>query len=90
MLAITPGEPAGIGPDIAIDLCQIEREEAIVLVADKDMLSERADLLGKELDILEGDKTVTRDARRVNVMHVPLRRKGRTWRFKCKKLCRSP
>ena len=55
MLAITPGEPAGIGPDIAIELCQIEREEAIVLVADKDMLSERADLLGKELDILEGD-----------------------------------
>ena len=49
MLAITPGEPAGIGPDIAIELCQIEREEAIVLVADKDMLSERADLLGKEL-----------------------------------------
>ncbi len=37
MLAITPGEPAGIGPDIAIELCQIEREEAIVLVADKNM-----------------------------------------------------
>ncbi len=75
MLAITPGEPAGIGPDIAIELCQIEREEAIVLVADKNMLSERADLLGKELDILEDDKTVTRDARRVNVMHVPLEEK---------------
>ena len=75
MLAITPGEPAGIGPDIAIELCQIEREEAIILFADKNMLSERADLLGKELDILEGDKTVTRDARRVNVMHVPLEEK---------------
>ena len=75
MLAITPGEPAGIGPDIAIELCQIEREEAIVLVADKNMLSERADLLGKELDILEDYKTVTRDARRVNVMHVPLEEK---------------
>ena len=50
-----PGEPAGIGPDIAIELCQIERK-AIVLVADKNMLSERADLLGKELDILEDDK----------------------------------
>ena len=75
MLAITPGEPAGIGPDIAIELCQIEREEAIVLVADKDMLSERADVLGKELDILEGDKTVTCEAQRVNVMHVPLEEK---------------
>ena len=75
MLAITPGEPAGIGPDIAIELCQIEREEAIVLVADKNMLSERADLLGKELDILEDGKTVTREARRVNVMHVPLEEK---------------
>ena len=75
MLAITPGEPAGIGPDIAIELCQIEREEAIVLVADKNMLSERADLLGKELDILEAGKTVTRDAQRVNVMHVPLEEK---------------
>jgi 4-hydroxythreonine-4-phosphate dehydrogenase len=75
VLAITPGEPAGIGPDIAIELCQIEREEAIVLVADKNMLSERADLLGKKLDILEDDKTVTREARRVNIMHVPLEEK---------------
>jgi 4-hydroxythreonine-4-phosphate dehydrogenase len=75
VLAITPGEPAGIGPDIAIELCQIEREEAIVLVADKNMLSDRADLLGKELDIVEDDKTVTRDARRVNVIHVPLEEK---------------
>ena len=70
MFAVTPGEPAGIGPDIAIELCQIEREEAIVLVADRNMLSERADLLGKELDILEGDEAVTRDA--VSYTHLTL------------------
>lgn len=45
-IAVTPGEPAGIGPDI---LCQLVHENPnlpIVVIADPDLLHERAQQLG--------------------------------------------
>jgi 4-hydroxythreonine-4-phosphate dehydrogenase len=44
-LALTPGEPAGVGPDITIQLAQTERKEQIIVFADPDMLETRAKLL---------------------------------------------
>ena len=51
MLAITPGEPAGIGPDLLIALAQNKHSADWVVLTDPDMLSQRADLLGKSLRI---------------------------------------
>ena len=51
MLAITPGEPAGIGPDLLIALAQNERPADWVALADADMLRRRAELLGCRLEI---------------------------------------
>ncbi|MEM7096793.1 MAG: 4-hydroxythreonine-4-phosphate dehydrogenase PdxA [Pseudomonadota bacterium] len=51
MLAITPGEPAGIGPDLVIQLVQQGFTQPIVVIADASMLSERAALLGCELNL---------------------------------------
>ncbi len=48
-IAITPGEPAGIGPDVCIDLLNTKPDCEIILVADKDLLLQRAELLGKSL-----------------------------------------
>jgi len=48
-IAITPGEPAGIGPDVCIELVNSGPECEIILVADKDLLQQRAELLGKSL-----------------------------------------
>ncbi|MDW8480019.1 MAG: 4-hydroxythreonine-4-phosphate dehydrogenase PdxA [Xanthomonadales bacterium] len=46
-LALTPGEPAGIGPDLALHLAQDPRRAARVLaVADPGLLAERARRLG--------------------------------------------
>ena len=42
VIALTPGEPAGVGPDLAIQLAQQPPACALVLIADKTMLVERA------------------------------------------------
>lgn len=52
-IALTPGEPAGIGPDLAIALAQIEQAHEIVVIADPDLLFERAKILGLSLRLRE-------------------------------------
>ncbi|ADE15187.1 4-hydroxythreonine-4-phosphate dehydrogenase [Nitrosococcus halophilus Nc 4] len=41
-LVLTPGEPAGIGPDISIQLACHRREYELVVVADPEVLTQRA------------------------------------------------
>jgi 4-hydroxythreonine-4-phosphate dehydrogenase len=53
-LALTPGEPAGIGPDLALALATDPPAGArLVAVADPDLLAERARLLGWPVTITE-------------------------------------
>ncbi len=45
-IAITPGEPAGIGPDLCIQIAQQPPADAeLVLVADPDLIAARAKIL---------------------------------------------
>lgn len=50
-IALTPGEPAGIGPDLALMLAQEERQHEIVVIADPDLLQTRAAILGLPVQI---------------------------------------
>jgi 4-hydroxythreonine-4-phosphate dehydrogenase len=50
-LALTPGEPAGIGPDLTVAWAQRARRVALVAVADPDVLEARAAKLGLPLAI---------------------------------------
>ena len=50
-IAITPGEPAGIGPDLVIQLAQLQHSEQIVVIADPDLLTQRAELLQQPLSL---------------------------------------
>jgi 4-hydroxythreonine-4-phosphate dehydrogenase len=53
-IAITPGEPAGIGPDLCIELAQRPPADTqCVVVADPNLLQERAALLSKPLTLTE-------------------------------------
>lgn len=52
-IALTPGEPAGIGPDLAIALAQTAQAHEIVAITDPDLLLERAKLLGLPLRLRE-------------------------------------
>lgn len=45
-IAVTPGEPAGIGPDLCVKLAQHKFAAKLVFVANKRMLEQRAQQLG--------------------------------------------
>ena len=50
-IAFTPGEPAGIGPDLAVRLAQQTRDRDILAVACPRLLAERAEMLGLPLQL---------------------------------------
>jgi len=60
-LAITTGEPAGIGPDLIIELAskkQSYQDQAeLIVIADKQMMQQRAKLLGIQINFVDYDKT---------------------------------
>lgn len=58
-IAITPGEPAGIGPDLIIQLAQDIHAHELVCIADPLMLQQRANKLGLPLTINPYDETKT-------------------------------
>jgi 4-hydroxythreonine-4-phosphate dehydrogenase len=71
VLAISVGEPAGIGPDLIVRLAQAGRAEHWRVFADRDMLAARAAGLG--LPLLIRDEA-TRSAGELEVHHVALAR----------------
>lgn len=52
-LALTPGEPAGIGPDLCVQLAQHAWPVELVAIADPDLLTTRAMALGLPLRLRE-------------------------------------
>lgn len=53
VIAITPGEPGGIGPDLSVLLTRHPIDCQLVFVADPQLLGQRAQQLGLELDLPE-------------------------------------
>jgi 4-hydroxythreonine-4-phosphate dehydrogenase len=51
-LAVTPGEPAGIGPDLLIQLANTSWEAQLVVFADEDLLKSRAAILGIDIEFI--------------------------------------
>lgn len=54
-IAITPGEPAGIGPDLMLALAELDWPVELVVIADPALIQSRAHALGKELHLLPYD-----------------------------------
>lgn len=52
-IAVTPGEPAGIGPDLVIRTADESSDNQLVVFADRQMLAERAEQLNVTLDIID-------------------------------------
>ena len=56
-LAITTGEPAGIGPDLVIELASKQQEyqdkACLVVIADKQMMQQRAEQLDKKINFVD-------------------------------------
>ena len=76
-LAISSGEPAGIGPDLVVQIAQQPHEDELVVLADPGMLEGRARLLGLPLTLLPYDPDARPRAAEpgsVRVLPVPLAR----------------
>jgi len=58
MIAVTPGEPAGIGPDLAVISVQKKLAKNLIFFADPDLIRSRAKLLNIDLKIVESDSEV--------------------------------
>ena len=71
-LAITPGEPSGIGPELLITLAQSARGSRWIAVADRNLLKRAAQRLGLELDIDHDLAAPTCIAGRLTVLHTSL------------------
>ena len=50
--ALTPGEPAGIGPDLCLLLAREAQPAPLVAIASRELLAERARQLGLSIELL--------------------------------------
>ena len=73
-VAVTPGEPAGIGPDLCARLHAGHSDAELVLIGDRTLLVERAGNLGFPLEPIPFDRRTpdTPVAGRVSCLHLPL------------------
>ncbi|HET6491567.1 MAG TPA: 4-hydroxythreonine-4-phosphate dehydrogenase PdxA [Burkholderiales bacterium] len=74
LIAVTAGEPAGIGPDLCVALAHCALSARLVVIADRQLLLARAHLLGVPLecvDFIRGKAQVT-PAGHLTVLHIPL------------------
>lgn len=73
-LAITAGEPAGIGPDLCLQLAYLEQRQQCVVLADKNLLQQRAVLLGFDVHLHEytTNPVATLPCGHLRVLHLPL------------------
>ncbi|ENX39230.1 4-hydroxythreonine-4-phosphate dehydrogenase PdxA [Acinetobacter sp. NIPH 2100] len=72
-LYVTSGEPAGIGPDICLSLAERVDERPIVILADLQMLQQRADFLGIDVELIAYQGQAESSLKgQLFVEHVPL------------------
>ena len=69
-LAITPGEPAGIGPDLLVTLAQHSRRDDWIAIADIELLQQAAARLSLRLRIDQNTDTPSREAGALTVHQV--------------------
>jgi 4-hydroxythreonine-4-phosphate dehydrogenase len=74
VVAVTAGEPAGVGPDLCVMLARCSLPARVVVVADRDLLSQRARLLKQSLEIADFVAGTAAQAAPgvLLVLHVPL------------------
>lgn len=71
-LVITSGEPAGIGPDLCVQLAATSTAEPFVVIADKNLLQQRAAQLGVEVRLRDYVAGQPVQQGVLAVIHVPL------------------
>ena len=75
LVAVTAGEPAGIGPELCVQLAHEDLPARVVIVADRALLSERARLIGIDTELVDFNPEGRVAERRGSLLvrHVPLK-----------------
>lgn len=71
-IAITAGEPAGVGPDLVLRLASASAHSRYVIIADRSLLTERALHLGIPVTCRDYDPANQAEDGVLDVYHVPL------------------
>ena len=74
-IAITPGEPSGIGPELTLKLAQQSFNFEIVAIANLEMLQQQSKLLGLDVKFKNFDKNINNQIHRpgeLNVINVEM------------------
>jgi 4-hydroxythreonine-4-phosphate dehydrogenase len=73
-LILTAGEPAGIGPDLCVQIAQKDLPCKLVVIADKNLLQDRARIIQSPLKLLDYSSSTAGNHRSGSllVLHVPL------------------
>ncbi|HSF47421.1 MAG TPA: 4-hydroxythreonine-4-phosphate dehydrogenase PdxA [Burkholderiales bacterium] len=71
-VAFTPGEPAGIGPDLALSLADRRLPVRLVVFADRSLIHERARRMGKQVEVVDFLPGAPLQAGTLRIQHVPL------------------
>ncbi len=71
-IAVTSGEPAGIGPELCAALARREWPARLVVIGDRDLIARRAAAVGIEIVIRDFDAADEAAPRSLDVLHVPL------------------
>jgi len=76
LIAVTAGEPAGIGPDLCVLLARRRLPARVVVVADRGLLRDRARRLGVPLTVADysAAESTQLGAGALRVLHIPLAR----------------
>ncbi|CAH0541534.1 4-hydroxythreonine-4-phosphate dehydrogenase PdxA [Vibrio marisflavi] len=74
-IIVTAGEPAGVGPDLTLALSQQNWPHQVVICADKNMLAERANVLGIQVELVDYNSQAQPTAQQAGslvVEHIPV------------------
>ncbi len=74
-IAITPGEPAGVGPELVAQIAQQDWDAELVVIADKELMQSRAEQLGLPLTLVpfDADEPARKHQKgQVSILHEPL------------------
>ncbi|MCV2883566.1 4-hydroxythreonine-4-phosphate dehydrogenase PdxA [Aestuariibacter sp. AA17] len=78
-IAVTPGEPAGIGPDLLLQVASRSWQAQLIAFADITLLETRAKLLGIDIELIpyEGNSSQPKSSQagQLFVKHIPMRTK---------------
>lgn len=72
VIAVTSGEPAGIGPELCLRLADWAQDGHPVVIADRGLLAERASKLGLSVSLRDYQPGLPRQAGTLDVLHLPL------------------